>query len=78
MGSLHRTQVLLEDWHYAYLKNAAERDGRSLSEILRGILSEYIGKCSANRKRLEDIAGIGADEEVSGREHDRWLYQKTK
>ncbi len=76
MGALHRTQVLLEDWHYAYLKNAAERDGKSLSEVLRGILGEHIKKDDSARKRLEEIAGIGADEEASGREHDKWLYQK--
>jgi len=76
MGTLHRTQVLLEDWHYTYLKNAAERDGKSLSEILREILSEYVKEGGSARKRLEEIAGIGTDEEASGREHDRWLYQK--
>ena len=76
MRTLHRTQVLLEDWHYAYLKNTAERDGRSLSEILREILSKYIKEGGSTRQRLEEIAGIGADDEASGREHDRWLYQK--
>ena len=77
MGTLHRTQVLLEDWHYKYLKGVAERSDRSLSETLRGILSEHITKeHGAGKNRLGEIAGIGADEEASGRDHDNWLYRK--
>jgi hypothetical protein len=76
MGSLHRTQVLLEDWHYEYLKSIAQRDSKSLSEVLRDILSEYIRKGDFARNPIEGIAGIGIDEEASGREHDRWLYAK--
>jgi divalent metal cation (Fe/Co/Zn/Cd) transporter len=48
---------------------------KSISEILREVLSEYIG--SPSKEHLEEIAGIGADEEVSGRDHDRWLYRKS-
>ena len=76
MKSLHRTQVMLAEWHYEYLKNAAEREGKSLSEMLRNILSKYIDERDSARKHLKEIAGIGADEEASGRDHDRWLYLK--
>lgn len=78
MGSFHRTQVLLEDWHYDYLRNTAERDGKSLSELLREILSEHITDAYSGRHRLQEIAGIGADDEASGREHDEWLYRKAR
>ena len=74
MRSLHRTQLMLEDWHYEYLKNAAEREGKSLSEMLRDILSKYIDERGTALKHLSEIAGIGADDEASGRDHDRWLY----
>ena len=73
--ALHRTQLLLENWHYEYLKNTAEKEDKSISEILREVLSKYIG--SPSKEHLEEIAGIGADEEVSGRDHDRWLYRKS-
>lgn len=76
MKSLHRTQVMLEEWHYRYLKNAAEREDKSLSEMLRDILSKYIDERDSVQSHLKEIAGIGADEEASGRDHDRWLYGK--
>lgn len=76
MKSLHRTQVMLEEWHYRYLKNAAEREDKSFSETLRDILSKYIDERDSDQCRLEEIAGIGADEEASGRNHDKWLYRK--
>jgi len=76
MKLLHRTQVMLEEWHYKYLKSAAERQGRSLSEVLRDILSKYVDERGTGPRRLKEIAGIGADEEASGRDHDRWLYLK--
>ena len=78
MKSLHRTQLMLEEWHYRYLKNTAEREDRSLSEILRDILSKYINeRDSTRRSSLKEIDGIGADEEASGRDHDKWLYGKV-
>ena len=76
MKLLHRTQLMLEEWHYEYLKNAAEREGKSLSEILRDILSKYIDERDSAQSHLREIAGIGADEEASGRDHDKWLYWK--
>jgi metal-responsive CopG/Arc/MetJ family transcriptional regulator len=76
MKSLHRTQVMLKEWHYRYLKNAAEQESKSLSEILRNILSKYIDENESTQKHLKEIAGIGADMEASGRDHDRWLYLK--
>ena len=78
MKSFHRTQLMLEEWHYRYLKNTAEREDRSLSEILRDILSKYINeRDSTRRSSLKEIDGIGADEKASGRDHDKWLYGKV-
>jgi metal-responsive CopG/Arc/MetJ family transcriptional regulator len=76
MSSLHRTQIMLEKWHYEYLKNTAERQDKSLSEIIRNILSQYINESDSAQSRLKEIAGIGVDEEACGRDHDRWLYGK--
>lgn len=77
MKSLHRTQLMLEEWHYRYLKNVAEREDKSLSGILRDILSKHIDEHDSTRSRLKEIAGIGADEEASGRDHDKWLYWRS-
>ncbi|MBE0430516.1 MAG: hypothetical protein IBX67_01685 [Dehalococcoidia bacterium] len=67
---------MLEKWHYEYLKNAAERQDKSLSEVIRDILSEYVNESGSAQSRLKDIAGIGVDEEAFGRDHDKWLYGK--
>jgi carbamoyl-phosphate synthase small subunit len=38
---------------------------------------EMVRACkSGSQKQLEKITGIGANEEASGRDHDRWLYQE--
>lgn len=77
MTKKHRTQVLLEEEQYRYLKNIAQRDGISLSEALRLILSQFTGNPYGTvRERLETIEGIGEDREISGREHDKALYKK--
>ncbi len=77
--TMHRTQILLDDWQHEALKAWAERDGRSISalvrEMLRGHLSEAPGRRSLS---LSDIEGIGADAGASGREHDRILYRRDK
>ena len=74
MGSYHRTQVLLEKWQHAALKSLAEREGVSLSDLVRRILSRDLRPVSSGRKKLAVIAGIGRDRRAAGRDHDRWLY----
>ena len=73
---MHRTQVLIEDWQYQTLRSMAERQGGSISELLREILdSHLVGRRRARRQRLRRILGIGSDRGTSGRDHDRILYE---
>ena len=74
MASYHRTQILLEGWQHAALKNLAEREGGSISDLVRRILSEHLRPRPSPRKGLTAIAGIGRDRSATGRDHDRWLY----
>jgi hypothetical protein len=74
MASYHRTQLLLEDWQHAALKGLAEREGVSISDLVRRILSQRLRPRPSRRKRLSAIAGIGHDRKATGRTHDRWLY----
>jgi hypothetical protein len=74
MGSYHRTQVLLEPWQHAALKALAEREGVSISDLLRRVLTRQLRPRSRRRRPLQAIAGIGRDRKASGRDHDRWLY----
>ena len=72
---MHRTQLLLADWQYEALKAMAEAGGKSLSALVREILTRHL---KGPRKRSgtgpEAIEGLLEDREVSGRMHDRALY----
>jgi hypothetical protein len=74
MASYHRTQILLEGWQHAALKSLANREGVSISDLVRRILSRRLRPRSSGRKGLAVIAGIGRDRRAMGRDHDRWLY----
>jgi hypothetical protein len=73
----HRTQISLDDWQYESLKARAEREDRSLSDVIREAVTEYLvdetsGRVS--RRKLSDIRGIASDPGISGEDHDRVLY----
>lgn len=74
---MQRTQILLNDWQYEALKARAQREGRSMSELLRQILDTHLGKGRARTPRLADIRAIGEDRTARGRDHDRFLYGKS-
>jgi len=73
---MQRTQILLDDWQYEALKAQAERQGRSMSELLREMLDSALAKDRARGRRpaLDDIRGIGQDRAARGRNHDEFLY----
>jgi hypothetical protein len=73
---MHRTQIQLDDWQYQILKTKAEREGKSLSSLVREAVTVYLGKGRRRRPGagLTDIEGIGEDPGVAGRDHDRILY----
>ena len=74
MSPYHRTQLLLEAWQYGALKALAEREGVSMSDMVRRIFSRGLRPRSNRQRGLQRIAGIGRDRKASGRDHDRWLY----
>jgi hypothetical protein len=74
MGSFHRTQILFEPWQHAALKALAEREGDSISGVVRRLVTRKLGPRSTRSGGLRAIAGIGRDRKAAGREHDRWLY----
>ncbi len=70
----HRTQLLLEPWQYGALKTLAQREGVSISDLVRKLLTRQLRPRPRERQGLQTIAGIGRDRKASGRHHDRWLY----
>ena len=75
MFNVHRTQLILEDWQYEKLRSLSEQQGRSISELLREILTKHLGS-EARRvsERLAEVCGIAEGPEDLAREHDRYLY----
>ena len=76
---MHRTQLLLEDWQYEALLARAEREGRSMSDLIREILKASLTPSPRSKlNRLAKIEGIGEDAEAYGEDHDRHLYGDLK
>ncbi|GAB4418596.1 MAG: hypothetical protein OHK0032_14560 [Thermodesulfovibrionales bacterium] len=59
---MHRTQILIDEKHYAFLKKKSEQEKKSISQVLREMLDRYAKRSKAYS--LSSIAGIGEDGEV--------------
>jgi hypothetical protein len=72
---MHRTQILLDPWQYERLKAAAEREGRSISSLVRDAVSRFLEVPPAETStKLAEISGLGADPGSRGRDHDAVIY----
>lgn len=72
---MHRTQVMLDDWQYEQLKAAAERQGRSISSLVRDAVTRLLkGSPRRAATKLAEIGGLGADARGRGRNHDSIVY----
>ncbi len=72
---MHKTHVVLEDWQYEALRILATQEQRSISALVREMLTRHLaGNHETIQQRLAAIEGIGADNRATGREHDAFLY----
>jgi len=72
---MHRTQIMLEEWQHQRLKTVAEREGRSISSLVRDAVATYLqSDRTGGATRLAEITGIGDDRQSRGRDHDGVLY----
>lgn len=71
---MHRTQIMLEEKHYEYLKKMSEQEKKSISRVLREIIESYSRKSKVYS--LSSISGIAEDTEAYGKDHDKWVYHK--
>ncbi len=77
----HRTQISLEEWQYHALSEMSRKTKKSLSSIIRELLSEkFLEKAvKAENDPIFGIIGIGAgDGSPVAREHDNVLYGKKR
>lgn len=81
-GVKHRTQISLEDWQYQLLLEISRKTRKSLSGIIRELITQDFEKKKNNRKNsdlLFSLIGIGSgDGSPVARRHDDILYGKKK
>ncbi len=73
--TMHRTQILLDEWQYDALKARARGRGRSLSDLVREIVAAHLGGAGRGpADRLRGIEGVAeGPSDLAGR-HDGYLY----
>ena len=72
---MHRTQLMFEQWQYDQLQAIAECEGRSISALVREIVSQHLERRARKAKNaLAEISGIGEGPADLGLNHDRYLY----
>ncbi len=80
-GAKHRTQISLDGWQYQMLLGISRKEKKSISAIIRELLSEKL-LCQASDKEkdpISELIGIGrGDGSPVAREHDKYLYGRTR
>jgi hypothetical protein len=76
---MRRTNVVLEEWQYQYLKERAAREGKSLSALLRELIEAAARPSDKSIKDdpIFEIVGMfrGGREDVAEK-HDEYLYRR--
>jgi metal-responsive CopG/Arc/MetJ family transcriptional regulator len=81
---LHRTQISIEDWQFQTLTEISKKTKKSMSSIIREMLSEKFLNKRMDKKDIEkdaisELLGIGAGSGLPvAKEHDKYLYGKAK
>jgi predicted CopG family antitoxin len=77
----HRTQISLDDWQYQMILEISKKTKKSISAIIRELLSEklLIHVATKEKDPVSKLIGIGkGDGSPVAREHDKYLYGRTK
>ena len=80
-GIKHRTQISLEQWQYQRLLELSRKKKKSLSAVVRELISEKFATETPVRGKdpLFGVIGLGAgDGSAVASDHDRYLYGKKK
>jgi plasmid stability protein len=81
MNAMHRTQIYLDDMHYALLRSRARREGRTIAALIREILDLHLGgrRPSSRRDAFDAVIGIGRGDGTSVAENDEdFLYGEER
>lgn len=75
----HRTQISLDDWQYQVLLEESRRRKKSLSALIRELISERFSAKAAHISQdpVFGIVGLGkSGQKKTARDHDAVLYGK--
>lgn len=76
---MHKANVFLEDWQYEALQVLAAQEHRSISALVREMLTSHLAvHPETARQRLAAMEGIGADTHATGQDHDTVLYHTKR
>ena len=77
----HRTQISLDDWQYQLLQDVSQKTKKSLSALIRELITERFASKPADvlADPAFQIIGIGrSGHKKTAREHDSVLYGKKR
>lgn len=61
---LYRTQILLEDHQHQQLERLARESGRSMSELVREIMADFLSRTSEEEAVRRSLAALDALAEI--------------
>jgi len=76
---MHRTNIVLEEWHYRFLKDRADKEGKSMSAVVRELIeaSTRPDPASVKDDPLFDLVGRYRGGRPDGAEaHDEIVYAR--
>jgi hypothetical protein len=73
---MHRSQIILKEDQYAYLVNKAQRQGKSVSQIVRDLIDEHIVRTRdlENDPFFDIIGMLEGDDPNAAIDHDYYVY----
>lgn len=73
MARMTRTQIMLEEEEYRFLKARAVESGASLSSVVRSLVRSQMETAAADAPHVWDLAGLIVESDFTGRDHDEIL-----
>jgi len=73
---MHRSQIMLKEHQYAYLVSEAQRQGKSISAIIRDLIDEHVTQTrNLENDPFFDIIGmVEGDDPHAAIDHDHYVY----
>lgn len=75
----HRTQIILEDDHYRFLKRKSEEEGVSIAQIVRQLIEAKMKeKIDYKKSPLLSIEPVDTGRRDASVRHDDYIYRRKK